>query len=92
MPGLDAVPERLRQRGIPASLSFHAGVHLCNHILYSGLHCAATRGLRMPCGFVHVPFATEQALKMAEGQAFMPLAMAREALATVIANTIQCMT
>jgi pyroglutamyl-peptidase len=89
LPGADALPKRLRKRGIPAALSFHAGVHLCNHILYSGLHYAATRGIRMPCSFVHIPLTAEQAVKMGDGHPFMPLAMSREALAIIMAHTFQ---
>jgi pyroglutamyl-peptidase len=40
----------LQRRGIPASLSFHAGTFLCNHVYYRAL-----RDFGGPCGFVHLP-------------------------------------
>jgi len=41
---------RLREAGIRASISHHAGTFLCNHVFYRGL-----RWTDGPCGFVHVP-------------------------------------
>jgi pyroglutamyl-peptidase len=40
----------LRRRGIPVTLSFHAGTFLCNHVYYRAL-----REFDGPCGFVHLP-------------------------------------
>jgi pyroglutamyl-peptidase len=44
--------------GIPTRLSNSAGSYLCNATLYSALAlCAAPR---IPCGFIHLPYASEQ--------------------------------
>jgi pyroglutamyl-peptidase len=51
---LQKMLRRLRQRRIPAVLSFHAGTFLCNHVFY------LVRRFRpsLPSGFVHVPAST----------------------------------
>jgi pyroglutamyl-peptidase len=44
---------RLNERGVAASVSFHAGTYACNTALYLALHAAAGR---LPVGFLHVPY------------------------------------
>jgi pyroglutamyl-peptidase len=52
----------LREAGIPAYLSGHAGGHLCNHFLYTASHLVAQIiGARPPVGFIHLPALPEQA-------------------------------
>ncbi|UZD89766.1 pyroglutamyl-peptidase I [Cognatishimia activa] len=41
--------------GIPAALSFHAGTHLCNQMLYTAAHLISQRGMSTLQGFIHVP-------------------------------------
>lgn len=48
---VQAIFTRLRERRIPAMLSFHAGTYLCNNIFYV-LRSSAPN---IPAGFVHVP-------------------------------------
>jgi pyroglutamyl-peptidase len=55
---LDPVIARLRASAIPARLSFHAGTHCCNLVLY---HLLGTLGDR-PGGFIHLPCLPEQAM------------------------------
>lgn len=50
-----AIVERLCAAQIPAALSFHAGTHCCNQMLYSVRHIVETRGLKTLSGFIHVP-------------------------------------
>ena len=45
------IVDALRERGIPAQLSYSAGTFVRNNLLYSALRC----------GFVHVPYLPEQA-------------------------------
>jgi pyroglutamyl-peptidase len=45
----------LLEAGIPARLSNSAGSYLCNATLYSALGLCS-----MPCGFIHLPYASEQ--------------------------------
>jgi pyroglutamyl-peptidase len=46
--------------GIPARLSNSAGSYLCNANLYSSLDLCAARRPATPCGFIHLPYASEQ--------------------------------
>ncbi|MEI6046519.1 MAG: hypothetical protein WCS37_19380 [Chloroflexota bacterium] len=56
------VVERLRQEGIPAYLSSHAGGHLCNHMIYTALHLVTQMDIGRPLvGFIHLPALPHQA-------------------------------
>ena len=46
----------LLEAGIPARLSNSAGSYLCNAALYSALGLCTS----IPCGFIHLPYASEQ--------------------------------
>jgi pyroglutamyl-peptidase len=46
--------------GIPARLSNSAGSYLCNANLYTALGLCAVRQPAPPCGFIHLPYASEQ--------------------------------
>ena len=52
------IRDRLRESGIPARLSYSAGVYLCNEVFYTALHWSSERSGCM-AGFIHVPMATE---------------------------------
>lgn len=54
----------LRAEGLPATVSHHAGTHLCNATLYAGLGAMATAGLPGPCGFLHLPYLPEQVARL----------------------------
>jgi pyroglutamyl-peptidase len=43
-------------------VSNSAGTYVCNHLMYGVLHFLAARAMRARAGFIHVPFAAEQAL------------------------------
>lgn len=47
--------------GIPAEVSYTAGTYVCNDVMYSLLHTLATKHPGVRGGFLHVPYATEQA-------------------------------
>lgn len=68
-----AMVERMRAAGIPAAVSYTAGTYCCNEMLYAVLHMCATAYPGMRGGFIHVPYATEQAASMAEGTASLPV-------------------
>ncbi len=58
----------LRSQGIPASLSEHAGGHLCNMMLYTASHLVAQLKTdpKPLVGFVHIPGLPHQAAEEAE--------------------------
>lgn len=53
--------ERLRNEGIPARLSYSAGVYLCNEVFYMLLRWCGENGRKG--GFVHVPLTSEMVVK-----------------------------
>jgi pyroglutamyl-peptidase len=51
----------LREAGIPAVVSHHAGTYLCNAALYLTHHYAAQHGYRTRAAFIHLPLDVTQA-------------------------------
>ncbi|MHC2997798.1 pyroglutamyl-peptidase I [Microbacterium sp. HJ5] len=55
-----AIARGISAAGVPSEVSHSAGTFVCNHAMFAALHAAAERsGLR--AGFIHVPWAAEQA-------------------------------
>lgn len=52
--------EAIRSAGVPARVSSHAGVYLCNHVFYRSLQRADRSGSAGVVGFLHVPRLPEQ--------------------------------
>lgn len=52
--------EQLREEGIPAYVSQHAGTYLCNATLYWARHFIETHGLHTQTCFIHVPLDISQ--------------------------------
>jgi pyroglutamyl-peptidase len=74
----------IRAAGVPAKVSNHAGIYLCNHVLYQSL-LRGSRGEGPPLtGFLHVPCLPEQ---RAEGDSFLP-SMPAEQIGAAIAATV----
>lgn len=59
----------IRASGVPARASFHAGTHLCNFTLY---HLLGRLPPSVPCGFLHLPHASDAVAAMASDAAEMP--------------------
>lgn len=51
-----AMVEAMQRVGAPARLSDTAGTYVCNALMYAMLHQTKD----VPCGFIHVPYLTEQ--------------------------------
>lgn len=51
-----AMTEAMRAAGVSAEVSYSAGTFVCNSLLYSLLHA-----LRVPSGFIHLPYTPRQA-------------------------------
>ena len=60
--------EAVKAVGLPCSLSYSAGVFVCNDLLYTLLHHYSGTDVRV--GFIHVPYLPEQA---GEGVPSLPL-------------------
>ncbi len=83
-----AMVARMRERSVPASVSYSAGTFCCNEVLYTALHAAATAYPRMRAGFIHVPFAPEQVERSGGDFPSMPVDMMVEALTIAIETCV----
>lgn len=79
----------LRSSGIPAVLSFHAGTHLCNQMLYSVLHLSRKMGLDLISGFVHVPQSTDN-VALSAGRESNCSSMSMPMMTQAIELTVEC--
>jgi len=86
LPDQKALISEMRDAGIPAKLSDHAGTHLCNHILYTALRDAELDGRGMKAGFLHLPMTATQVIECNENRPFVSLSMTRQALTLAICH------
>lgn len=70
-----AMAAHMKEAGIPAAVSYTAGTFCCNELLYGLLHLCATEYPAMRGGFIHVPYATEQAAELGDGTPSMSVDM-----------------
>jgi pyroglutamyl-peptidase len=75
-----AIVERIREAGIPSSLSDSAGTYVCNSLMYSTMR--AVEGTDVVAGFIHVPCSRE--LGEAKGKPWLELDDIARALAIAI--------
>lgn len=83
-----AMVDACRAAGVPAAVSYTAGTFCCNEVLYELMHCLAMRHPGVRGGFVHVPYAAEQALSMGEGTASMSVDMMVAGLTAMIGAAV----
>lgn len=88
LPLFEELPGLMEEVGVAAGHSNCAGSNLCNHVFYSSLHLAATQGLPLKCGFVHLPLLPEQCEGELEGKPSMELELQRTGVVTAIASTL----
>lgn len=84
-----AIVQNVRDHGIPCHVSYTAGTYVCNCVMYNVLYMAAKKYPNIRAGFIHVPFAAEQAVDKANGMAFMSLEMIAKSLEYAIEATVQ---
>lgn len=60
-----AMVAKIKEAGIPASVSYTAGTFVCNHLMYGVLYNIEKEFPGMKGGFMHVPFLHEQVLNRA---------------------------
>jgi pyroglutamyl-peptidase len=80
---------QIREAGIPAAVSYHAGTYLCNAALYLSLHTARTRGLKTRSTFIHLPLAPQQVLGQRSDVATLPSEHAAAAIKLIL-DRIAC--
>ncbi len=84
-----AIVKNVRDHGIPCHISYTAGTYVCNCIMYNVLHMAATKYSNIRAGFIHVPFAAQQAVEKPNGTPFMSLEMIADSLKYAIETTVK---
>lgn len=52
---VEQVAAAITERGVPVTISNHAGIYMCNHIYFQSLHMAAVSGEDRQVGFLHLP-------------------------------------
>jgi pyroglutamyl-peptidase len=83
---IKAAVAELGRLGLPAVVSQTAGTYTCNHVFYRLMHEIGRSGRDVRGGFVHVPFAPDQAVGT-ESPSMAIDAMAR-GVAAVLATTL----
>lgn len=68
-----AMVTEIRKNGIPAFLSYTAGTFVCNTLMYTLLYLIDKKYPQMRGGFIHVPYASQQAVNKPAGTASMSL-------------------
>jgi pyroglutamyl-peptidase len=81
---IKAMVKRIRDAGLPASVSNTAGTFVCNHIMYGLLYHIAKSYPGIRGGFIHVPFIPEQVVNRPAPAPYMALADITKALEEAI--------
>ncbi|MED0675395.1 pyroglutamyl-peptidase I [Aneurinibacillus thermoaerophilus] len=84
---IKAIVKRLREQGIPASISQTAGTFVCNHVFYGLMHILNTSEKKARGGFIHIPYLPQQAVAH-PGQPSMPLNMIVKGLELAVETTL----
>ncbi|HTN74205.1 MAG TPA: pyroglutamyl-peptidase I [Pirellulaceae bacterium] len=79
----------IRQAGIPAQVSYHAGTYLCNATLYLSHYFAEHMQLKTRSCFVHLPLSTAQAISERQDIAALPSNLAARAVRLILEDLAQ---
>ena len=80
---------KLRQAGIPAQVSYHAGTYLCNATLYWSHYLSARLGLRTRSAFIHVPLDISQTLAEREERSSLPAVVSAAAVRLILNELLE---
>ncbi len=78
----DEIISNLRKKKIHAFVSYHAGTHCCNTVMYSAIYYATKRKRNAIAGFMHIPPVSEMKIKKA---GVLPMKLGEERKAIEIA-------
>lgn len=84
-----AVVKNICDHGIPCKISYSAGTYVCNCVMYNVLYMASVRYPNIRAGFIHVPYAAQQAVGKPEGTPFMSQEQIAEALEYAIEAAVE---
>jgi pyroglutamyl-peptidase len=80
--------EMLRDTGIPAEVSHHAGTYLCNAALYLSHYYAERAGRQARATFLHLPLDPTQVIACGRELPSLPAAVSARAVAMLIEKTL----
>jgi pyroglutamyl-peptidase len=83
---LDEWCTKLRNAGIPAEVSFHAGTYLCNAALYLTHYFSERMGLKTRAAFLHLPLEPAQVIHELRDLPSMPATTSAMALRLLLAE------
>lgn len=83
-----AIVKAMKEKNIPAAVSYTAGTYVCNHVLYGLMYLINKKYPEIRGGFIHVPFLAEQTMDK-YNMPFMSLEMITEALETAVEATFK---
>lgn len=84
-----AMVQRMREAGIPASVSYTAGTYVCNYLMYTLLYLLDREFPGVRGGFIHVPYAMEQVVDKPLGTPSMDLHQIARGLALAVETVVQ---
>lgn len=84
-----AMVQKMRAAGIPAALSYTAGSYVCNSLMYTLLYLIDRQYPAMRGGFIHVPYAMEQAVSKPLGTPSMELHQIARGLALAVEAVVE---
>ena len=84
------IAEGIRRAGIPSAVSYTAGTYVCNFLMYSVLDYLAARYPHIQAGFIHVPYAREQAARLNNGAPCLDIENMAQALCIAGEVTLSC--
>ncbi len=79
----------LRNAGVPAGVSYHAGTYLCNATLYFSCYLAEQLALKTRSAFVHVPLDVSQTASQQYPSASMPVSVSAQGLRLILNEMAQ---
>ncbi len=85
-----AMVHRIQDAGIPAALSYTAGTYVCNYLLYTLLYLIDKKYPGVRGGFIHVPYAMEQAVNKPLGTPSMDLRQIARGLEKAVETVVEC--
>jgi pyroglutamyl-peptidase len=81
---IKAMVQKIREAGLPSSVSNTAGTFVCNHLMYGLLYHIARSFPGVKGGFIHVPFIPEQVVNRSAPAPSLALADIARALGEAV--------
>ena len=85
-----AMVQRMQDAGIPAAVSYTAGTYVCNSLMYTLLSLIDRKFPSVRGGFIHVPYAMEQAVNKPLGTPSMDLRQISRGLEKAVEAGVIC--